>query len=47
MKPVLDEEQLQDAVESLFMEAALYDARLLYNAMKVKAFFSKIEFRSC
>ncbi|XP_068684036.1 uncharacterized protein [Montipora foliosa] len=34
VKPVLDEEQLQDAVESLFMEAALYDARLLYNAMK-------------
>ena len=36
MKPILDEEQLQDAVESLFMEASSYDAKLLYNAMKVR-----------
>ncbi|XP_067031902.1 uncharacterized protein [Acropora muricata] len=34
LKPILDEEQLQDAVESLFMEASSYDAKLLYNAMK-------------
>ena len=36
MKPVLKEEQLQDAVESLMMESATYDAKILYNAMKVK-----------
>ncbi|XP_015775105.1 PREDICTED: annexin A6-like isoform X4 [Acropora digitifera] len=34
LKPILDEEQLQDAMESLFMEASSYDAKLLYNAMK-------------
>ena len=38
MKPVLDEEQLQEAVESLLMEGSAYDAKLLYNAMKVKRF---------
>ena len=36
MKPILDEEQLQDAMESLFMEASSYDAKLLYNAIKVR-----------
>ena len=36
VKPVLDEEQLQDAVESLLMEGSAYDAKLLYSAMKVK-----------
>ncbi|KAK2568902.1 Annexin A6 [Acropora cervicornis] len=34
VKPILDEEQLQDAMESLFMEASSYDAKLLYNAIK-------------
>ncbi|KAL9954885.1 hypothetical protein ACROYT_G042470 [Oculina patagonica] len=34
VKPVLEEEQLQDAVESLFMESSSYDAKILYNAMK-------------
>ncbi|KAJ7365497.1 Annexin A13 [Desmophyllum pertusum] len=34
VKPVLEEEQLQDAVESLLMESASYDAKILYNAMK-------------
>lgn len=40
VKPVLDEEQLQDAAESLLMEGSAYDAKLLYNAMKVKRFYS-------
>ncbi|KAM7451307.1 hypothetical protein ABFA07_000987 [Porites harrisoni] len=34
VKPVLEEEQLQDAVECLLMETASYDAKVLYNSMK-------------
>lgn len=36
VKPVLEEEQLQDALESLLMESSSYDAKILYNAMKVR-----------
>lgn len=35
VKPVLEEEQLQDAVDSLLMESSSYDAKIMYNAMKV------------
>lgn len=35
VKPVLEEEQLQDAVESLLMESSSFDAKIMYNAMKV------------
>ena len=35
VKPVLEEEQLQDAVDSLWMESSSYDAKIMYNAMKV------------
>ena len=35
IKPVLEEEQLQDAADSLFMESDSYDAKILYHAMKV------------
>lgn len=35
VKPVLEEEQLQDAVDSLLMESSSYDAKVMYNAMKV------------
>ncbi|XP_020605141.1 uncharacterized protein LOC110043977 isoform X1 [Orbicella faveolata] len=34
VKPVLEEEQLQDAVDSLLMESSSYDAKIMYNAMK-------------
>ena len=36
VKPVLEEEQLQDAVDSLLMESSSYDAKIMYNAMKVR-----------
>ena len=35
VKPVLEEEQLQDAADSLFMESDSYDAKIMYHAMKV------------
>lgn len=35
VKPVLEEEQLQDAAGSLFMESDSYDAKIMYHAMKV------------
>lgn len=35
VKPVLEEEQLQDAADSLFMESDSYDAKIMYDAMKV------------
>ena len=35
VKPVLEEEQLQDAADSLFMESDSYDAKIMYYAMKV------------
>ena len=35
VKPVLEEEQLQDAVDSLLMESSSYDAKIMYHAMKV------------
>ncbi|XP_022810237.1 uncharacterized protein LOC111347232 [Stylophora pistillata] len=34
VKPVLEEEQLQDAADSLFMESDSYDAKIMYYAMK-------------
>ena len=36
VKPVLEEEQLQDAAESLLMKSSSYDAKILYNSMKVR-----------
>ena len=42
VKPVLEEEQLQDAVECLLMETASYDAKVLYNSMKVSNVFELI-----
>ena len=35
VKPVLEEEQLQGAADSLFMESDSYDAKIMYHAMKV------------
>lgn len=35
VKPVLEEEQLQDAADSLLMENDSYDAKIMYHAMKV------------
>ena len=35
VKPVLEEEQLQDAADSLLMEGDSYDAKIMYHAMKV------------
>lgn len=34
VKPVLEEEKLQDAADSLFMESDSYDAKIMYHAMK-------------
>ena len=35
VKPVLEEEKLQDAADSLFMESDSYDAKIMYHGMKV------------
>ena len=35
VKPILDED-VQEAVESLLMDSAAYDAKNLYNATKVR-----------